>query len=194
MASGFDDDRYDPERDDAREFGEERVNLAEVRSRVKGPATTMLVFAILSLVLAPISAINFFTLPAQMEEQRKQIDNNPGMPADQKKQMKEFFTMYERIILQVLPFSIGLQVIVGIISIIGSLKMLNMKSWGWGMGTAVLNIISIGHGCCCLTLPIGIWAVVVLLKPEVKAGFAEAARRGQGRDYRSDADDERDRY
>jgi predicted PurR-regulated permease PerM len=195
MASGY-DDRYDPERDAGGDDGHGRVSLADVRNRVKTPATVMLVFAILSTILAPIGAINFFTLPKQMEQQRKQIDQDPNMPANQKKQVKDLLNLYEDIILKVLPFSIGLNLIVGVISIIGSLKMLNLKSWGWGMTTAILSIISIGHGCCCLTFPIGIWALIVLMNSDVKAGFAAAARQRETEADRGydDRDRDRDRY
>ena len=45
---------------------------------------------------------------------------------------------------------------------------------------AILSMIPCVSGCCLLGLPFGIWAVMTLNKPEVKAGFAAAAGRPAG--------------
>lgn len=53
--------------------------------------------------------------------------------------------------------------------IYGAWQMKNLKSYPLAFTAAVLGLIP--GNCCCLTLPVGIWAIVVLLKPEVKAEF-----------------------
>jgi len=184
MSTGNED--YDAPRDERVDrmddgFDRERDDIAYAKQRVKAPAVTMLVFACISLVMTPLSLINYFRLPDIIAQQREQIDNNPGMQANQKQQMKDFWDMYEKVLLAVLPFTIGLQVIFGTLSVIGSLKMLRLSSRGWAMATSIINIVSIGHGCCFLTLPIGIWALIVVMNNRVTRGFREAARARQAR-------------
>lgn len=53
--------------------------------------------------------------------------------------------------------------------IFGAWQMKNLKSYPLAFTAAVLGLIP--GNCCCLTLPVGIWAIIVLLKPEVKADF-----------------------
>lgn len=73
-------------------------------------------------------------------------------------------------------FSYGLSfvelVLDGLI-IFGALQMRNLKSWGLSMTAAVLAVIPLcPTGCCCIfSMPVAIWALVILNKPEVKAQF-----------------------
>lgn len=53
----------------------------------------------------------------------------------------------------------------------GALKMMNLQQYGLAMAAsivAMLPCISLG---CCIGLPVGIWSIVVLVKPEVKSAF-----------------------
>lgn len=55
--------------------------------------------------------------------------------------------------------------------IVGALKMMRLQSWGLAMTAAILIMLPC-TGCCCLIgLPIGIWALVTLNKPEIKGAF-----------------------
>ena len=56
--------------------------------------------------------------------------------------------------------------------LIGGLKMLRLTSRHWAIGAAVLALSPIPSApLWFLSLPLGIWALVVLAKPEVKQGF-----------------------
>lgn len=55
--------------------------------------------------------------------------------------------------------------------IFGALKMQKLEGWGLAMGASVLAAIPCLSPCCCIGLPIGIWAAVVLSKDEVKSAF-----------------------
>jgi hypothetical protein len=58
------------------------------------------------------------------------------------------------------------------IIIFGGVKMKNMQSYGLAMAAAIIVMLPCTVGWCCLLgLPIGIWALIVLMKPEVKAAF-----------------------
>ncbi len=50
-------------------------------------------------------------------------------------------------------------------------QMMQLKGHGLAIAGSVIAMIPCLSPCCCLGLPIGIWALVVLLKPEVKEAF-----------------------
>jgi hypothetical protein len=55
--------------------------------------------------------------------------------------------------------------------IYGALQMKNLKNYPLAMAASIIAMIPYVSPCCCVGLPIGIWALVVLLKPEVKSAF-----------------------
>ena len=62
--------------------------------------------------------------------------------------------------------------------------MRSLSGYGLALTGSIAAIIPIS-GCCCLTMPVGIWALVVLLNPVVKAGFGlRRARRDDDYDRR----------
>lgn len=54
--------------------------------------------------------------------------------------------------------------------IYGSVQMMNFKSYGIAMAAMIVGMLPCSF-CCLLGLPFGIWGLVVLSKPEVKAAF-----------------------
>ncbi|HXC16699.1 MAG TPA: hypothetical protein VNV60_04585 [Holophagaceae bacterium] len=62
-------------------------------------------------------------------------------------------------------------IVIGAVIFMGASKMKNLQSHGFAMAAAIIAMIPCVSPCCLLGLPIGIWALVVLLKPEVKAAF-----------------------
>lgn len=52
-----------------------------------------------------------------------------------------------------------------------ALQMKELKGWMLSAVASILAMIPCISPCCIIGLPIGIWALVVLMKPEVKAAF-----------------------
>jgi hypothetical protein len=52
-----------------------------------------------------------------------------------------------------------------------ALQMKQLQSWGIAFAGSIIAMIPCISPCCLMGLPIGIWAVIVLLKPEVKGAF-----------------------
>jgi len=52
----------------------------------------------------------------------------------------------------------------------GAIKLLRLQNRGMAMAGAVVAMLPC-QCCCVLGLPFGIWALVVLSKPEVKSAF-----------------------
>ena len=59
--------------------------------------------------------------------------------------------------------------------IFGAAQMLRRRGYGFCKATAILAMLPVSTHCMCvLTLPLGIWALVLLLRPDVKAAFVRA--------------------
>lgn len=55
--------------------------------------------------------------------------------------------------------------------LLGALKLRNLKNFGFCMAASIIAMIPCLCPCCVAGLPIGIWALVVMNKPEVKPFF-----------------------
>ena len=65
----------------------------------------------------------------------------------------------------------------GLVTLVGSIQMFRLRSRGLAIAGACLAMLNFESCCCVAGLPLGIWAMVVLLEPEVAQAFA--ARRTQ---------------
>ena len=52
-----------------------------------------------------------------------------------------------------------------------SLEMRKLSQWGLAVGASVVAMLPCFSPCCLIGLPVGIWCLVVLTKPEIKAAF-----------------------
>jgi len=126
-------------------------------SRVAGPATALIVVMAIGIALA-IVGMAFSLLAVGIAE------FGPGGPGPQ----GPFPMIFSGGMNAVLG---ALEVIIGIIIIVGALKMKRLESYGFAMAAAVLSMIPYLSPCCCLGLPFGIWAIVVLSDGQVRAAF-----------------------
>jgi hypothetical protein len=60
--------------------------------------------------------------------------------------------------------------------IYGGIQMLKARRYPIAMLAAILAVIPLSSICCIPGIPIGIWAVIVLRDPEVKAAFQSSPR------------------
>ena len=131
------------------------VNPAAVQSMVNGPAIFMIVLAAISIPFGLLGlALNLFAssvgsifkdIPPEIAEQLFR-DGAVGLAQN------------------------AVSLIANIIILIGAIKMRKCQSYGLAMTASILCILC-DWGCCCLGLGAGIWSIVVLSKPEVKAAF-----------------------
>lgn len=69
----------------------------------------------------------------------------------------------------VLGSLIGL--LVGAAIIMGALKMMKLQSWAFALAVSIVAMVPIVSPCCVLGLPVGIWALIILCRQDVKAAF-----------------------
>lgn len=53
----------------------------------------------------------------------------------------------------------------------GGSSMMSGRFYGLAMAASILAMVNIGACCCLPGLPVGIWSLIVLMRPEVKAAF-----------------------
>jgi ABC-type proline/glycine betaine transport system permease subunit len=76
-------------------------------------------------------------------------------------------------------FAILLSLVAAPIIIYGAVKMSNGSSYGWAKTASILAIIPFTSFCFLIGAPIGIWALVVLSKPEVKLFYGRSGANNQ---------------
>jgi len=122
--------------------------------QVNGPAIGLIVVAILG-ALAQIASLIMHVAGASMLA-------NSRMPSN------AWANMFSGTI-GVVAGIIG--IVVSVVILFGAVKMKKLESYGLAMAASIIAMIPCVSPCCLLGLPIGIWALVVLMKPEVKSAF-----------------------
>ena len=57
------------------------------------------------------------------------------------------------------------------IILVGAMKMRKLENYGLAMTGTIIALVPCLPPCCLLSIPFGIWALVVLMNPEVKSAF-----------------------
>ncbi len=186
MASGYDDDRDDRDepsgdREDGGDDRDRRI-IERAKAKIKTPAIVLLVVGVLGFLVTLASIPSLFTMDQQFAQVQDQWDKDPNLKPEQKKEMKQMLNTYKDVAQVVLPISITFSLITGAVTIFGSVRIMQLKGKWMGVAGSILSMFPIASGCCCLGLPVGIWVLIALGKPEVKAGFAAVAKARQSPD------------
>ena len=126
--------------------------IQEVKGRVLGPSIGMMVASGLSLLY---SAFNLIVILATGVEQI-----NADLPED-------FPVEFMYIIFAVIMVFASL---IPLMTLWGSFQMLRLRSYTFAMAAAILSLLPC-TGCCILSMPFGIWALIVLNDVHVKSAF-----------------------
>ena len=127
---------------------------AAVQSMVNGPAIFMMVLGILNIIFALFNLVMNLAFGGLGMAAAGSGAPDDGLP----------------LVLQAVGGVVGniVAIIVSSIIIIGSVKMKKLESYGLCMTASILCIVCC---VCCIGIAPGIWSIVVLSKPEVKAAF-----------------------
>lgn len=129
-------------------------------NRVKGPAISLMVVAGLTFVLQVISILaNLLGLSFMGTQDMSQLEGMEGM-----EWLAPLLSGGVAIVFGILVLAIAALIF------FGALKMKSLESYGLAMTATILSMIPC-FSFCCIGIPFGIWALVVLLNDEVKAAF-----------------------
>lgn len=76
-----------------------------------------------------------------------------------------------RVMMGVLVTSSFMQFVCMLLTLVGGLQMLRLRSYPLAWAAAIIAIIPCFSPCCLLGMPLGVWAIVVLSDPAVRSGF-----------------------
>jgi hypothetical protein len=133
----------------------------DAREKVKVPAILLMVVGGITVAAALVGVVQH--LMGSNEAQMQQLLSDPNVPEGLKSVMGTMGSMG--------IFSSLLQLALGVITFLGGLKMMNLQSFGLAMAGSIIAVIPCFGSCCCIGIPIGIWSLIVLNKPEVKSAF-----------------------
>ena len=77
------------------------------------------------------------------------------------------------------PLAAGIQTVfifVDLFIIFGGIQMFRIKTWAVAMAATIVSMLNVGSCCCIIGLPVGIWALVILLIGDVKRAFELSSR------------------
>jgi uncharacterized membrane protein YedE/YeeE len=171
-------DRYDDEFDDRPRRRRGGGDPAAGRELVRGPGLALLLYGLLCLVLNLGSLALFLVSPDTVAKPYhnwmagllKDMPKQPGQP-DPLPPYDEF--KQQMVMQSVIGGVIGL--VVTAVILLAAVKLRAARAKGLAMTGSILAMTPLS-ACCLLGLPIGIWCVVVMGKPDVKAAFAAAPR------------------
>jgi len=158
------------------------------KGKVMGPAIGLILTGVLTLGLVvwgivQNAAAGGGDFDTKWAEEIKKIENDPNQQADQKKATIDFMNKIHDVVKPLADFSVVFQigaVAIGILSIIGGVRVMALKNRGLGITSSILSMLPC-VSCCCLGIPFGIWMLIVLSNDVVKRGFAAVADGGVGR-------------
>lgn len=173
---------YDDRDDDRPARGRGGV-IEEAKRRAYMPAIFLIITGAISLCGTGYGLIALPGFDANVDLQIKAIEDNPNIPADEKKAQVD---MIRNILDTIKPFLLPVYIIAGVVALLtifGGVQLMNLRGRGVVIAGSILSMIPFTSGCCCLGLPFGIWALIVLNNPVVRDGYAAVARQGGPEDY-----------
>jgi hypothetical protein len=133
---------------------------------VQGPAIGVLVVGIINALYGAYQIFNGLMFNPQ-EALRAASAQNPHMSKEE-----------ANMVTQIMSLGGPMAIVFGLVTlavaaliIFGAIKMKNLESMTLAKVGSIVAMIPCLSPCCIAGLPIGIWALMVLNKPEVKAGF-----------------------
>jgi hypothetical protein len=123
-----------------------------IRPWLLGPAIGSVIFAVCGLGFMAMVVLGLSIDP-------KILEDAPQDPAEQIG-FYGFFVVY---------FAGGL--ITRLIQLIGAIALFRVRGYSLAMAAMICALLPCDVYCCIFCLPIGIWGLIVLNKPEVKAAF-----------------------
>jgi hypothetical protein len=137
----------------------------DVLQKLKGPAIALIVAGSLNGVLSLLTLLSGLLRLSGMAGEEK-------IPTDEAERFGYYVGTFGSY--AIASFSL----IVAPLVIYGAVQMLNGQKYGLAKTAAILAVIPLTSCCFLVGMPIGIWALVVLGQPEIKALFRGEMPRG----------------
>ena len=179
-----DDRRDDPDRDERerdRDRGDDPRDartVATARAATSAPGTFLILNGLFGMVVAAALSVPMIFQPEMIVQfARDMVANQPQgqqrKDTEAKLDEQEKFIQQNRVAVQIEnTIKLGILAVGSLIGAVGGFAMRSLGSYWLSMTGAIVTIIPCITGCCCTGIPFGIWALVVLVRQDVKDGFA----------------------
>jgi hypothetical protein len=147
------------------------------RMGVGPPAILLILNGLLGLLFLGLLARPLVFDPEGMLDWFKQVAEQQP-PGPEKQDLEQKIADFENILKTdrdgyVLQNAIilGVRAVFDVVAILGGWCMRRLSRYGLGMTGAVVSLLPLATGCCVTGIPFGIWALIVLSRPDIKAAF-----------------------
>jgi hypothetical protein len=145
-------------------------------SRTSVPGILLLIVGVVNLLASfGLFVYMFFFLSVPVEELERQMENNPQQRKQLEDLKKEGYTIQQikNMGATMLGVSGGLTLLAALLTLLGGICLYSHRGYALAVIGAILAAIPClsPSGCCLLGNIVGVWAVVVLMNPDVKAAF-----------------------
>ncbi len=137
------------------------ISESVVDSKLRVPAIGILITGVLG------TGVSLYGVIASLVGSGNKTDIPPGMPAEAERLLKSYMSTMEAF---TLPLNL-LALILSVVTLLAGIRMLQRRSYTLVMTGVILGMLPCLSACCCVGLPFGIWALVVLSDPEVRNSF-----------------------
>lgn len=170
--SGYPDDRYG----DPRPLRPHQVDAA--RSAVTVPAVFLILNSLLGLVVLGALAVplvfNPDAIPRFLRDMAAQQPQGPQRD-DMEESAREFegaLNANREAFVRSNAIQLAIPAALNLLVLVGAFCMRGLSAYVLCVIAAVVAVVPCTTGCCGSGMPFGIWALVVLLRPDVKAAFS----------------------
>jgi len=140
---------------------------ARAENEVSGPAIGLMVTGVMGIGFGVLGILtNLLGVTMNSLNNFNGMNGMNGMNNPQVMQLMQMGTGALGIIMSVL------KIVLGAFIVYGALKMKSLRQHGLALGAAIVAVIPCISPSCCIGIPIGIWALIVLNKPEVRGYFS----------------------
>lgn len=178
MASDYDDRDYD---DRDRDRPDDHTLVERARRKIATPALLLILTGVLGFLIEMGALALSVAAPTLFYDMMVDFIKNQPKNPQQQKQLQDMEDKKDEMLLNS-PLNIASIMVgacVNALAVVGGIKMRSASGYGLSLAGSIAAIIPMG-GCCCLTLPFGIWTLVVMMNPDVKAGFDASKRLASG--------------
>ena len=171
--SGYSEDpSLTPRPPDPREMEMARVAVAI-------PATFLLLNGLFGLVLLGLLSVPVVFQPEMLLDTFENLLAKQP-PSPEKQQAEQDIAEARRqlndpdrrqVIVTQNAVTLGIPAVLNLVAVVGALYMRRLSGYAMSMIAAIVSLVPIATGCLCTGIPFGIWALVVLVRPEIKAAF-----------------------
>jgi hypothetical protein len=171
-------DEFDRQDDFSDSQDDSRRILERAKSAVMPAAICLIILGVISLLGGIANAYSYMTFDEQWDMQVKTQTADPNKTAQQKKEIQDQMESLRKPV-SYLVLAVGsIGILVAAFIIFAGVNMMRLKSRGMAVMASILSMVPFFTGCCCVIgIPVGIWALMVLGRPEVKRGFELMARK-----------------